>query len=41
MNSFNKVMETLGYNVQEFNTYPSDVDIFEYTIKRKPAVRRS
>ena len=41
MGALNKVMRALGYDVQEFNTYPSDVDIFEYTIKRKPAVRRS
>lgn len=41
MSSFNRGMEALGYNVQEINTYPSDVDIYKYTIKRKPAVRRS
>lgn len=41
MSSLNGVMRALGYNVEEINTYPSDVSIYKYTIKRKPAVRRS
>ena len=41
INSFNKAMEALGYNVDEFTAYPSIVAILNYTIKRKPAVRRS
>ena len=40
VSSLNGVMRALGYNVEEINTYPSDVGIYKYTIKRKPAARR-